>query len=296
MTLRALRRACRADDASPRWQPRGCALALRRATASARRSRAARTSARSSCRSRFIRKATRVCQVRRRASARRHRRRRRRSRSSIDVGDGAHAQVTHARRREVVSQRRARSAHAARRRRRRRRRARSNGCRKARSCSTARAPTARCAFELARRRDAHRLGRRRASAGTRSGERFAQRPLAPAHRHRARRCTDLERARRRSQAAAAMLASPAGLNGAPVFGTFVAVSPALDDAVARRCRARHAAARRGRGHAPAATCSSRAIAAPRATRRSAISRALWTRAAPALAGPRGRRRRASGRT
>ena len=149
---------------------------------------------------------------------------------------------------------------------------------------------ARAAIRLARRarrrRALHRLGRRLPRAH-RVGRALRARAYAAALEHRARRRTAFGASARVLDGGSPCAPVRCGLNGAPVFGTFVAVR--ADDR-RRRC-SRPAAplrpcAERRRGDAPAAACWSRAIAANRAKRRATYFAALWRVLRPRARGPR----------
>ena len=162
----------------------------------------------------------------------------------------------------------------------------SNGCRRRRSSSTAR---------VARARQPRRARRRRAcsSAGTSSAS--GARPPASASRqgslrqrfeHRARRRRRLRRTRAHRRRRGAARARRCGLNGAPVFGTFIAAAPQI---TRRRCSPRAARSSRdgrGRGDAACPACSSRAIAAHSVEAARAYFAALWRLAATGAGGTR----------
>ena len=90
-----------------------------------------------------------------------------------------------------------------------------------------------------------------------------------------------------------LLASPAGLNGAPVFGTFVAMAPILSDELLAACRALtptqgegvatrlpHALVARWRGHSMEAAhayfAALWAVVRPALTGRVAVPPRIWT--------------------
>ena len=126
--------------------------------------------------------------------------------------------------------------------------------------------------ELARDSVVHRFGHRLPRAhGVERALRRRARGGSASTSMRAR-CTGLERASGACAAATHCLRSRAGLNGAPVFGTFVAMAAHIPDDLSRHAAQACTGARRRRGDAPAAAPSSDAIAAIRPKRRTPISR------------------------
>ena len=90
------------------------------------------------------------------------------------------------------------------------------------------------------------------------------------------------------------LQSGAILDGAPVFGTFVAAGVPVPDDLLAACRAVGCEDGRRRGHAPAGSASSRATEATRPSAARTYFATLWRLLRPFDRGPRRRRCRASG--